>query len=198
MTEDNEIPQIQTDPEDQLSLEQAIMSKLNIIIRKKDGTIAVDESGRELKPMTAIAMSILNNAMKGDIQSATFIRNITRRDQSQDDEIRRKRYDEQLNIERQRIRNELEREDLYIGQDMEIEQIARTKIIIDRLADAMQQPDYEDIVNEYHRDGTFVQRINPLHERWDKMSKQLLADLKSLRIDALQRSINIKNKSKRK
>lgn len=180
---------------DNLSLESAIIDRLQMAIKTKTGTVAADENGKPITAMQAIAMSILQNAMKGDIQSATFVRNITRTTTESDEE--RKRLQEQA-MQRavSKIRKELEAEDLYVGQDIEIEQIAQNLLLVEQLNNQMQAPDYEDMVQEFRRDGSVSMRINPLHEWRDKYQKQLLADLKELRTDALRRKVNMKNNRK--
>lgn len=185
-------------PDEDLTLEDLIIQKLSMVVNTKDGRTATDNEGKPLTPKAAIALSILNNAMKGDIQSATFIRNVTRSATSQDVEQRRQQYARHLEDIRKQIQTELESEQLYIGQDMEIEQLAKTKILIDRMSEAMQEPDYEDIITEYKHDGTTTQRINPLHDRWDKLQKQFLQDFKDMRSDALIRKNNIRNNKKRR
>lgn len=181
---------------DTLSLESALVDRLQRTIKTKTGSVAVDENGNPITAVQAIAMSILQNAMKGDIQSATFVRNITRTT-TESDEERQRRQEEAMQRATSKIRRELEAEGLYVGQDIEIEQIAQNLLLIEQLNAQMQSPDYEDMVQEYRRDGSMSMRINPLHEWRDRYQKQLMADLKELRTDALRRKVNMKNNRKK-
>ena len=178
---------------EEISLEAALKERLQTTIKTKQGNVAVDENGQPITAMQAIAMSILQNAMKGDIPSATFIRNITRTN-TDADEAQAHRRQEAFQTAFAQIRRELEAEGLYLGQDIEIEKLAHNMLIVQNLNEQMQQPDYEDVIREMHRDGSTAMRLNPLHEWRDRYQKQLLADLKELRTDALRRKINIRNK----
>ena len=75
----------------------------------------------------------------------------------------------------------------FIGQDVELEQLAQNHVIIDRLNQLMQADDYEDIITELKKDGTVSTHINPLISIRDRAQKQFLSDWKQLRLEALQR-----------
>lgn len=182
---------------DTLSLEAALIDRLQTTIKTKQGNVAVDENGRPITAVQAIAMSILQNAMKGDIQSATFIRNLTRSIGETDEESAR-RIQQALDAAVQKIHSELQAEGLYLGQDIEIEQVAQNLLLIESLNRQMAAPDYEDLIQEYRRDGTMQMRINPLHEWRDRYQKQLLSDLKDLRTDAMRRKISQQQFNKKK
>jgi hypothetical protein len=175
-----------------LSLESALLDRLQGTIRTKQGGTALDENGNPLTAVQAIAMSILQNAMRGDIQSATFIRNISR-SSGENMEERLRQQQERLSVVAEKIRADLESEGLYLGQDIEIEQIAQNVLLIESLNRQMQLPDYEDMVQEYRRDGSTAARVNPLHDLRDKYQKAFFQDLKELRAEAVRRKVNIRN-----
>ena len=65
----------------QQSLEEILRSRMAQSVNVKDpktGKTKVDENGLpvQVMPMEAIAMAIMNNAMKGDLAAANFIRQL--------------------------------------------------------------------------------------------------------------------------
>ena len=66
----------------QQSLEEILRAKMAVPVYAKDpktGKQKVDNNGVpvQMLPMEAIAMAIMNNAMKGDLAAANFIRQLT-------------------------------------------------------------------------------------------------------------------------
>ena len=179
---------------EELTLDEALLGRLNLAIKTKTGQTAVDEEGRPITATQAIAMSILNNAMKGDIQSALFIRNIASQAGGADADERRRARDEQMQRARDEIRHELETEGLYIGQDLEIEHLATSKILLDRLSAQINDPDYQDVIVTMRRDGTQSQVINPISELYEKRQSKFITDFKQMRNDAMIRKNNMKRR----
>lgn len=178
------------------SLEDALKAELQKDVKLKGGQVAVGEDGRPLKAFDAIAKSIMNNAMKGDIAAVNFIRNMTKTRNDEQDEQHAEQQRKRLADATAQLRAELEHEELWIGQQTELEQLAQNLIIIDNLNAQMLTADYQDVLQEMKKDGTMTLRINPLHEWRDKYQKQFLADWKELRIDAQRRKIMM-NQNKR-
>ena len=59
-----------------LTLEEAFAHELAKDVKLKGGGTAIDpDTGQPLKPAKAIAMSIMQQALKGDIAAVSFIRN---------------------------------------------------------------------------------------------------------------------------
>lgn len=90
------------------------MSELGKDVRLKNGQYAVDEEGNVLKGPQAIAMSIVRNAMSGDIQAATFLRKTIRTNNSKLDDERINKLQEKIENHFNTIKDELsaERQDL--------------------------------------------------------------------------------------
>lgn len=173
-----------------MTLESALLAELQKDVKLKNGQVAVDaETGEPLKVFNAIAKSIVNNAMKGDVVAATYLRNLTKKTDAAADEQRQKEARERLNNQIEKMRKELEQQKLYFGQDIELEQIAQNWLIIENLNRQMQQEGYEDMITEMKKDGTMQMKINPLHEWRDKYQKQFLNDWRELRLEALRRGI---------
>lgn len=176
------------------SLEQALMAELQKDVKLKGGQVAVDENGNPLKAFDAIAKSIMNNAMKGDIAAVNFIRNLTKSNDPDAQQKREKLAAEKLSAQMARMQKELEDDGLWLGQEMEIEQLAQNWLIIDSLNRQMQTEDYQDVLTEFRKDGSINIRINPLHEWRDKYQKQFLNDWKMLRMEASDRVMVMKHK----
>ena len=167
------------------------MERLAAPVRTKTGTLAVDENGKTLSATEAIAMSITQNAIRGDLAAASFIRNITRSQGNGSDELKEEYHRRKADAVAC-VKTQLEKEGLWTGQQIEAERIAATMVLIEDLEAQMQMPGYEDIVIEYNRAGTATQRVNPIHELLDRYVKLLDSRLKQTRIDALQRINNQK------
>lgn len=185
--------------EHNLSLEDALKAELQKDVKLKGGQVAVDEDGRPLKAFDAIAKSIMNNAMKGDIAAVNFIRNLTKQGDADADRQRVEEHRRRVQEACTKIINELKTEGLWLGQQVEVEQLAENWLIIDRLNEQMLHSDYRDIIQEMRKDGSVQIRINPIHEWRDKYQKQFLSDMAQLRDDAQSRTIMIEqNKQKQR
>ena len=173
----------------QESLEEAILAQLAQPVRLKDGRTATDPDGNPLTPIRAAAMSLTQAAMKGDIPSLMLLRNMTARTSSADAEQHQQHQQELYEEARRQIIQELTAVDLYLGQDLEIEQLARNKVILSRLDALMQAPDYEDVLQTYDKSGHQSLTINPLHRERDQRQRQFLQDLQQLRSDAVRQKM---------
>ena len=176
---------------DFLSLESAILNELKKDVRLKNGQYAVDEDGNTLKGPQAIAMSIVRNAMAGDIQAATFLRNTARSSNRIDEE--KERHLQELNEKNfLHIKGELTNEGLYVGQDAEIQLCAKMLTLIEELDSQMTFSDYEDVYTEFRKDGGISIKVNPIHELRDKYQKDFFKTLDKMRMDAVRIKQNIK------
>ena len=122
-----------------LTLEEAFAHELAKDVKLKGGGTAIDpDTGQPLKPAKAIAMSIMQQALKGDIAAVSFIRNFMRQTDPQEAEQRKREAADKLAATTQTLRAELERDNLWTGQVVELEQLAQDHCIIDRLNQQMQ------------------------------------------------------------
>lgn len=60
----------------QMTMEEYLLSQLETPVVLKDGTTATKPDGTPMTKQEAIATSILNNAMKGDLKSAQYIQQL--------------------------------------------------------------------------------------------------------------------------
>ena len=63
-------------PPEQQTMEDYLLSQLDTPVILKDGTHATTPDGKPLTKQQAIAMNLLNQAMKGDIKAAEFVMRI--------------------------------------------------------------------------------------------------------------------------
>lgn len=171
-----------------LTLEEAFAHELAKDVKLKGGGTAIDpDTGQPLKPAKAIAMSIMQQALKGDIAAVSFIRNFMRQTDPQEAEQRKREAADKLAATTQTLRAELERDNLWTGQVVELEQLAQDHCVIDRLNQQMQADDYQDILTEMKKDGTMTVRTHPLLDIRNKLQKQWQADWQAHRQEAFRR-----------
>lgn len=171
-----------------LTLEEAFAHELAKDVKLKGGGTAIDpDTGQPLKPAKAIAMSIMQQALKGDIAAVSFIRNFLRQTDPQEAEQRKREAADKLAATTQTLRAELERDNLWTGQVVELEQLAQDHCVIDRLNQQMQADDYQDILTEMKKDGTMTVRTHPLLDIRNKLQKQWQADWQAHRQEAFRR-----------
>lgn len=91
-----------------LTLEEAFAHELAKDVKLKGGGTAIDpDTGQPLKPAKAIAMSIMQQALKGDIAAVSFIRNFMRQTDPQEAEQRKREAADKLAATTQTLRAEL-------------------------------------------------------------------------------------------
>ena len=154
----------------------------SILLDKNNRIIAGNKSQQ-----AAIAMSIMQQALKGDIAAVSFIRNFLRQTDPQEAEQRKREAADKLAATTQTLRAELERDNLWTGQVVELEQLAQDHCVIDRLNQQMQADDYQDILTEMKKDGTMTVRTHPLLDIRNKLQKQWQADWQAHRQEAFRR-----------
>ena len=175
------------------NFEELLKARLEQPIKDKQGNLIVNQETQSyMTALEAMVMSVVNNAMKGDIASIAFIRNITHTP-SQADNDRMELIRKQA-AERQRsLTTQLKSEGLYDGQDTEIEQVANIASLVEILTDQMCQADFHPTITEYRRDGSTQTTVNPLVTRRDQQQQRFQQQLDKLRQDAMRRAINKRN-----
>lgn len=177
-------------------LETLIKQRLAKPVKNSSGATLLNDEGQPLTALDAMVMSVVNNAMKGDIASLLFVQNITR-SRTADDEY----FSQQqklLKEKKEYIKTQLDAEGLYINQDEEIERVAGTLLVCTRLERLMMESDNQDIVSEFKKDGTSTVKISPLNEIRDKYVRMYSEQLNELKTNALRSVLNIKNKKIKK
>ena len=67
--------------EEQQTMEEYLLSQLDTPVVLKDGTMMTKPDGHVMTKQEAIAVNLINNAMKGDVKAAQYIQNIQLRAQ---------------------------------------------------------------------------------------------------------------------
>lgn len=178
-----------------MTFEELLTQKINEPIRDKQGNYIVNrETGQQMNALEAMVMSVVNNAMKGDIASIAFIRNIQRQASGDQQEQHRQRTEEHLVELRDRLTNQLKNEGLYDGQDAEIAMLAETAYLTEQLNAVMHAEDFTPTTTEYDSKGATRTLVNPVIKLRDDQQNRFSEALDKLRQDALKRKINSKNK----
>lgn len=174
------------------SFEDLLRARLAAPIKDKTGRVIINQDTREaMTAMEAMVMSVVNNAMKGDIASIAFIRNFSK--QPDQNSQLQQQMEAKLKTVIDSITKQLQGERLYDGQDSEIAMLAETQMLVDKLTEQMHQADYEPTITEYRRDGSTQTVINPLTKLRDEQQDRFRAQLDKLRKDALNRILNKRN-----
>ena len=172
------------------SFEDLLRARLAAPIKDKTGRVIINQDTQQaMTAMEAMVMSVVNNAMKGDIASIAFIRNFTK----QPDATDQLKAQEDLKAITESLKHQLQGEKLSDGQDAEIAMLAETQLLINKLTEQMHQADYEPTITEYRRDGSTQTIINPLTKLRDEQQDRFRAQLDKLRKDALNRILNKRN-----
>lgn len=180
------------------TLEQILTARLSVPVRNKAGQTLTNEQGEELLPMEAMVMSVMQNAMRGDIQSITFIRNFTQK--ATDDPLYRTFQEQQEQQNEESIRAQFVADGIYDPSiDFQIEQLANTLLIVQRLERQMRESAHNDIQTDVSRTGQTTIRLSQLDDIRNKQLEKFNADLQQLRSITLQRvAIRQQNEKKKK
>ena len=68
-------------PDQPQTMEDYLLAQLNDEVVLKDGTKLTAQDGHVMTKQEAIAVNLINNAMKGDVKAAQYIQNIQLRAQ---------------------------------------------------------------------------------------------------------------------
>ena len=170
-----------------------LRKRLSSPVRDKQGNILINqETNSYMTALDAMVMSIVNNAMKGDIASIAFIRNVTKNDNIEDDEElvrQRKEHSERM---REQFTSQFMNEGLYDGQDFEIGILSDTAILIEELNEQIRRPDFSSTISEFTSTGNTKTVINPILTMRDQQQDKFWQLIDKIRKDARER-INTKN-----
>ena len=165
-----------------------LRKRLSAPIKDKQGNLIVNsETGEHMTALEAMVMSVVNNAMKGDIGSIAFIRNITRNDDPDDGKEYRDMMRERYDKIRSKIIAQLDGEGLYDGQDVEIDLLVETVVILEQISEQMQAADFATTITEYTRDGNTKTIVNPLISLRNQQQDRFRQQIDKLRADAKER-----------
>lgn len=122
------------------TIEEILQERLSNPVRSKDGTVLTNDQGEPILPLEAMVMSVMSNAMRGDIAAIAFIQNLTKTKPADDPQYAQAMR-EMLETDIKDIRSQLEADHLYEPSlDVEIERLANSLLIIQRLELKMREP----------------------------------------------------------
>lgn len=171
------------------TIEEILQERLAAPVRQKSGAILTNDQGEPLLPLEAMIMSVMTNAMRGDIAAIAFIQNLTKK-QAPDDPAWRDSQQQQLIDNISHIKAQLDADHIYEpSTDVEIDRLANSLLIIQRLEAKMREPGHEDVTIETNRSGQQSARLSIIDDLRNKLLKQFNADLRQLRQDAQNRFI---------
>lgn len=155
-------------------LSELLTQKLGQSVKNKAGQTILNEEGQPMTTLEAIAMTIVQNAMKGDASYIMLVRSLTKKKSTEEEKAKaQEEYERKIEGYKNQIISELKRDGLWYEQMFDVEQLAKILCIADNIEAEMHSPDYDDLVAEIRRDGTTAYHLNPLHERWDYLQKQI-------------------------
>ena len=153
----------------------------------------VNVKGRDttVLPMEAMALSVMQNAMHGDIGAILFIRTMTetRGDSSPE-------YAEKQKAKMEETKNELQGVLAELGieptTDPCIELLARDLMTIRRVADAMMDEGHEDVLIIPQRNGSDKMELSTTNKIVNELCKQWRKDWQEFKAVMLQREMQRK------
>lgn len=118
------------------TIEEILQERLAAPVRQKSGAILTNDHGEPLLPLEAMIMSVMTNAMRGDIAAIAFIQNLTKK-QAPDDPAWRDSQQQQLIDNIAHIKAQLDADHIYEpSTDVEIDRLANSLLIIQLRQDA--------------------------------------------------------------
>lgn len=147
-------------------------------------------NGATIEPMEAMVKSILNNAMKGDLASISFIRMMTKDNDPDKAKEASERHKKRLQEITDNLVKQLKDEHVFDGQFTEIMMVAETALLVEKLNDLMAEPDFQMVATDIK---TGHQTVSPVIALRDKQRDLFQQQLAKLREEALRRSITRKN-----
>ena len=169
------------------------MQTFDELLRAELSKPAQMKSGGTIQPMEAMVKSVVNNAMKGDLASIAFIRNMTKDANPEADRQARERHQERVEKVACDIGQKLGQEGLFDGQSIEIRMVAEIKVFTDELTEMMTATDFQAVSTDMK---TGHQTVSPIIALRDKQRDLFQAQLQKLRNEALNRIITNKKINK--
>ena len=172
------------------SFEDLLKARLADPVKDKTGRAIVNNDGTLMTPMEAMVMSVVNSAMKGDIASIAFIRNMTKATDPEAESQHRQRMAQRTDELEAALRSQFQNEGLYDGQDTELRQLAETALLVEQLTEEMRADDFHATLAEYRRDGSTATTVNPLITLRDQQANRFQELIDKMRQDAVKRKLN--------
>ena len=168
------------------------MSKFDEILKEKLET-PVPVKGKEgvtMDPMEAMVNALMTNAMKGDIASISFIRNMTNVVNPEQESKAQSEYTQYVADVADRLKHQLMEENAWDGQQTEVEMLADIAIMVEKISRQMAMPDFQAVITDPR---TGKQTVSPLIQLRDNQRELFDRQFAKLRNEAINRQIIRKN-----
>lgn len=144
------------------------------------------KEGVTIDPMEAMVNALMANAMKGDIASIAFIRNMTRTVDHEEELAALTAHTDIVKRIAVELKDQLEAEGAYDGQNVEVAMLAETAALVDKLSSQMASPDFQEVITDPR---TGKQTVSPLIALRDGQRELFDKQLAKLRREALNRKM---------
>ena len=148
------------------------------------------KEGKTIDPMEAMVNALMANAMKGDIASISFIRNMTNVADPEKERDAQDQYTRYVAEVADRLKHQLMEEKAWDGQQTEVEMLADTAIMVEKLSRATAKPDFQAVITDPR---TGKQTVSPLIALRDNQRDLFDKQLAKIRREALNRIMTRKN-----
>jgi len=163
----------------------------NVLIAELEKPVMLKNGGgATISPIEAMVKSVMTNAMKGDLASISFINLMTRTADPEKEQESRQKHQERVKAISQQLKDQLENEKCYDGQDIEIEAVAETAALLERLNEIISEPDFQMVSTDMK---TGHQTVSPVISLRDKQRDLFQQQLNQLRQEAMKRIITKRN-----
>ncbi len=135
-------------------------------------------NGMTIDPMEAMVKSVLSNAMKGDLSAISFVRMLTRDSDPEKEMEAQQRHRQRLKEITDGMVAQLESEKIYIGQRMEVEEVAEIKILLEDLNNIISSPDFQPVTTDMKSGHQSVSPVIALRDKQRELFQQQFAKLR--------------------
>ena len=144
------------------------------------------KEGKTIDPTEAMVNALMANAMKGDIASISFIRNMTQTVDPEKEKKASEAHDLIVTLKAETITDQLKKENAYDGQDTEIKMLAEKATFLVGLDAQIARADFEPVITDPR---TGKQTVSPLIQLRDSQRELFDKQFAKLRQDAINRKI---------
>lgn len=149
-----------------------------------------NQPGVTIDPMEAMVKSLMTNAMKGDIASIAFIRNMTQATDPEKDKESKDKHFERVSRYAKELQQKLMDEKAWDGQHTELTMLAETAALFNELSQRIAAADFQPVTTDPR---TGKQTVSPLIQLRDQQRELFDKQFAKLRQEARNRQIYKKN-----
>ncbi len=169
----------------QRTFEEILREKMAVpvSIKGKDATVL---------PMEAMVLSVMNDAMRGNIAAILFIRSLTERNTGTDEDYLKQRR-QMLADTIAELHHELQADGLDIDpKAAELQLIARQLLTLRTIAETMDTPTHRPVTITPQKDGSDRTELSPTNRIFNDLYRQWRKDWQELRQQIVQRQMQRK------